>query len=204
MIGTSITVLIPLKVFCIVPIIHDKDNNKSYIYTMEAKKNTPVEDLKHYKPLVSKESVEKNKRNIKFIAIHCAATKPSMEVPISRITKWHVKRGFRTVGYHYYIRRDGSLELGRPIDETGAHVKDFNSVSIGICYEGGINENGEPSDNRTEMQLKTMIKLLIELGAEYPKAVIKGHRDFPKVYKACPSFDVREWCEFFEIEHNQI
>lgn len=170
---------------------------------MDAKKRSEKLNVSHIKPLVTKESVDLNERNIKYIAIHCAATKPSMDVPISRITEWHVKRGFRTVGYHYYIRRDGSLQLGRPINETGAHVKNYNSVSIGICYEGGINENGEPADNRTESQLKTMVRLLVELGADYPDAVIKGHRDFPKVYKSCPCFDVKQWCELFAINHNQ-
>jgi len=170
---------------------------------MEAKKNSPYLNNKHYKPLVSKESIEENGRNIKYIAIHCAATKPSMVVPISRIREWHLKRGFNDVGYHFYIRRDGLVEYGRPIKTTGAHVKDYNSVSIGVCYEGGINEEGEPHDNRTQEQLKTMLRLMIELCSHYPKAVVKGHRDFPNVNKACPSFDVKEWCEIFGIEHNQ-
>ena len=128
---------------------------------------------------------------------------PSMTVPISRIREWHLNRGFNDVGYHFYIRRDGVLEYGRKISVTGAHVKNYNSVSIGICYEGGINDDAEAEDNRTELQLRTMVRLLVELGAEYPKAIIQGHRDFPKVAKACPSFDVKDWCELFAITHNQ-
>ncbi len=166
---------------------------------MKAKENSKeLKDI-HSKPLISKESFEGNKRNIKFIAIHCAATKPSMVVPISRIRKWHLDRGFNDVGYHFYIRRDGLVEYGRDIKTTGAHVKNYNSVSIGICYEGGINEDGDAEDNRTDEQRKTMIKLLTELSIEYPKAVIKGHRDFPAVYKDCPSFDVRQWCKDVEL-----
>lgn len=128
-------------------------------------------------------------RNIKFIAIHCAATKPSMNVPIERIDKWHKKRGFSGVGYHFYIRRDGSVELGRPIEKVGAHVKGFNSVSIGICYEGGINENGDAEDNRTNRQKASMLNLLQNLKKDYPDAIIKGHYQFPNVNKSCPCFD---------------
>lgn len=160
---------------------------------MKAKKRSNPIENKHLKPLVSKESIEENHREIKYIAIHCAATKPSMVVPISRIREWHLARGFKDVGYHFYIRRDGSVEYGRPIKDTGAHVKDYNSVSIGICYEGGINENGDAEDNRTVDQLKTMTRLVKELNKEYPDAIIKGHKDFPNVSKACPSFDVAKW-----------
>jgi N-acetylmuramoyl-L-alanine amidase len=142
-------------------------------------------------------------RNIKYIAIHCAATKPSMTVDIERVRGWHLKRGFSDVGYHFYIRQDGRIELGRPIEKTGAHVKGFNSVSIGICYEGGVDEQMRATDTRTVKQIDTMYILLKVLGSLYPKAKIQGHKDFPGVNKACPSFDVKEWCETNNINHNR-
>lgn len=141
-------------------------------------------------------------RNIKYIAVHCAATKPSMDVPASRVREWHLKRGWKDIGYHFYIRRSGLLELGRNVAKVGAHVYGWNTVSIGICWEGGINEAGDAEDNRTEAQLLTLHNLLLSLGSSYPKAIIKGHRDFPKVSKACPSFDVKEWCGNVGIECN--
>lgn len=153
-------------------------------------------------PLISLEEIEKNDRNIKYLVIHCAATKPSMDVPIERIRKWHLDRGFNDVGYHFYIRRDGSLHKGRDIDTTGAHVKGYNSVSIGICYEGGIDESGEPEDNRTPYQMRALIRILCELVTVYPDANIRGHRDFEGVNKACPSFDVISWCKDVELKHN--
>ena len=142
-------------------------------------------------------------RNIKYIAIHCAATKPSMTVDIERIRGWHLKRGFSDVGYHFYIRQDGSIELGRPIERTGASIKGFNSVSIGVCYEGGVDEHMRATDTRTDDQLITMYSLLKVLGSLYPKAKIQGHKDFPAVNKACPSFDVKEWCESVDINYNR-
>lgn len=164
---------------------------------------TVIPKLKPKKfPIISIDEIEDNKRNIKYIAIHCAATKPSMIVDIDRIRGWHLKRGFNDVGYHKYIRRDGSVENGRDLKKTGAHVKNYNSVSIGICYEGGIDENGHAEDNRTPHQLMTMKRLIQELSDIYPKAKIRGHRDFPNVHKDCPSFDVKTWCAGLGIIHN--
>lgn len=148
-------------------------------------------------------------RSIKYIAVHCSATKPSMDVSAERIAKWHKKRGFTDIGYHYYIRRNGSIELGRDLDddgnvieETGAHVRGFNSVSIGICYEGGMAEDGASEDNRTQEQKMTLYNLLLVLQSAYPKAIIKGHRDFPNVAKSCPCFDVKSWCIANDINPN--
>jgi hypothetical protein len=151
---------------------------------MKAKKNQEFKLLKA-------EDLEKNERNIKYIAIHCAATKPSMKVDRERIKKWHLDRGFSDIGYHFYIRQDGSLEYGRPVYKTGAHVANYNSVSIGVCYEGGIDEDGEAFDTRTPQQKRTLVDLLTELKINYKEALIWGHKDFPKVYKACPSFDAK-------------
>lgn len=151
---------------------------------MKAKKNQEFKLLKA-------EDLEKNERNIKYIAIHCAATKPSMKVDRERIKKWHLDRGFSDIGYHFYIRQDGSLEYGRPVYKTSAHVANYNSVSIGVCYEGGIDEDGEAFDTRTPQQKRTLVDLLTELKINYKEALIWGHKDFPKVYKACPSFDAK-------------
>jgi|TARA_R110000796_G_scaffold901_1_gene3397 hypothetical protein len=130
-------------------------------------------------------------RDIEYIAIHCAATKPSMDVPIERVKKWHLKRGWTDIGYHYYITRDGELHKGRGLFTMGAHVRGFNLNSIGICYEGGINEEGEPEDNRTPEQKDTLLKLISILKFVFMGAVVQGHRDFPNVNKACPSFDAK-------------
>ena len=136
-------------------------------------------------------------REIDYIVIHCAYTKLSMTTDVNRIRKWHLKRGFNDIGYHYYIRIDGSLEIGRPVDIAGAHVKGYNSNSIGICYEGGMSENGEPLDTRNDAQKLTIFTLLKDLKINHPLALIKGHRDFPNVNKACPCFDAKN--EYKEI-----
>lgn len=163
------------------------------------------EKAKKMPNIIPKSTLKLNERNILFIAIHCAATFPSMHVDAARIKKWHLERGFNDIGYHFIIARDGTIELGRPISVTGAHVAGYNSTSIGICWIGGVRDENhkEAEDNRTDEQKSTLKQLINELLAEYPKAIVQGHRDFPKVYKACPSFDVKEWCEEVGIKHNQ-
>ena len=168
---------------------------------MKAKKQKTVGSVAK-KRFISQAEIDANKRNIKFIVIHCAATPPSMDVGRERIKKWHLARGFSDVGYHLIIKRNGSIDRGRDLDgdglvleEVGAHAKGFNSRSIGICWVGGVQEEDKrtPEDNRTPKQLFTMEKLVRELVAIYPEAEVLGHRDFSNVNKSCPSFDVREW-----------
>jgi len=144
----------------------------------------------------------------KYVVIHCSATKLSQDVSIERIKGWHLTRGWSDVGYHYYIRKDGTLELGRDRDndgdvweEIGAHVRNFNSKSIGICYEGGISESGEPLDTRTKPQIMVMAALLKLISSQFKGVKIKGHRDFPNVAKSCPCFDVSRFCELIGVKH---
>jgi N-acetyl-anhydromuramyl-L-alanine amidase AmpD len=128
-----------------------------------------------------------------YIAVHCAATPPTANIGVKEIRQWHRDKGWIDIGYHFVIRRDGTVETGRPIDTVGAHVENFNSVSVGISLVGGVNSKLQPEDNFTPAQYAALALKLRELKAKYPKAVVQGHRDFPNVAKACPSFDVRKW-----------
>lgn len=129
---------------------------------------------------------------INYIIVHCSATKASKDFKAKDIKQWHVERGFNTIGYHYVIDLDGTVEKGRDTSVPGAHCKGYNSCSIGICYIGGLNEAGSPADTRTEAQKQSLLRLLKELRAKYPKAKIVGHRDMPNVHKACPCFNAKE------------
>lgn len=130
-----------------------------------------------------------------FIAIHCSATSEKQNFGAADIDKWHRSKGWACIGYHYVIKRDGTLEEGRKETQIGAHVADWNAVSLGICLIGGIDadDHTKAEDNYTDAQWETLKKLLKELKVRYPKAKIQGHRDFPHVAKACPCFDVKTW-----------
>lgn len=126
-------------------------------------------------------------RNINLIIVHCSATPEGRNVSVADIDRWHRERGFDGIGYHYVVYIDGSVHEGRPIDKVGAHCKGHNAHSIGICYVGGVDLNGKPKDTRTLAQKDALVNLLMRLKRRFPKAVIRGHRDFAA--KACPSFD---------------
>lgn len=133
-------------------------------------------------------------KSVDYLVVHCAATKASMDIGKAEITQWHRERGFFDIGYHYVIRRDGTIEKGRPDTRPGAHARGFNHISLGICLVGGVAEDGKtPEDNFTAEQYATLFDLLTELVGEYPEAALVGHRDLPNVHKACPSFDVNSW-----------
>lgn len=136
------------------------------------------------------------KRKINYIVIHCTATMQNVDFRASDIDKWHRHRGFNSIGYHYVIDLDGTIEVGRPESVVGAHVKDFNVNSIGIVYVGGLAKDATgqviPADTRTEAQKKALVNLLTELKKKYPNAEILGHKDFPNVRKACPCFDAKK------------
>ena len=121
--------------------------------------------------------------------IHCSAVRPDQTSSAAQIDTWHRQRGFHLgIGYHYVIRRDGEIEAGRPEYLVGAHCKDHNAHSIGVCYEGGLNARGQPADTRTEAQKKTLLSLLRALKVDYPDVLIVGHHDLNPL-KACPCFD---------------
>ena len=129
-------------------------------------------------------------RHIKLIVIHCADTYSKMDIGAKEIKQWHLTRGWSDIGYHFVIRRDGIIETGRDIDVMGAHCRNYNQDSIGICYVGGRGDDEKPTDNRTDAQKKTLAALIVSLQAEYPNALVKGHNELSN--KDCPSYDVKK------------
>ena len=138
--------------------------------------------------------IKKTARKIDRIILHCTATPEGREVDVAEITRWHKNRGFATIGYHYLVKLDGTIENGRSIHESGAHTKGYNRTSIGIAYVGGIDDSKKPKDTRNAEQLMALANLLDVLMQMYPKATLHGHNEFAG--KACPSFDVQKEYDF--------
>ena len=128
-------------------------------------------------------------REITKIIVHCSATKEGKAFNVADITRWHKDRGFATIGYHYVVLLDGTIQQGRAEMVMGAHCKGYNANSIGICYIGGLDENGNSKDTRTPEQKKSLLELLKRLKKDYPNATIHGHREFAN--KDCPCFDAK-------------
>lgn len=138
-----------------------------------------------------------------MIVVHCSATRQGTELTPEALDLMHRRRGFNGTGYHYYIRRDGTVVPGRPEERIGAHAKGYNAHSIGICYEGGLDRSGHPADTRTAQQCVALRQLIGEMKERFPGCTICGHRDLspdlngngviePEEWiKVCPCFDVR-------------
>lgn len=135
-------------------------------------------------------------RLITLIIIHCSAVRTYQTSSAEQIDQWHRSRGWKCIGYHYVVRRDGTIETGRPESMVGAHCLHHNRHSLGICYEGGLNAKGEHSDTRTPAQKRALKTLLKELKTRYPDASITSHRTF-NPQKDCPCFDA-------EHEYSQL
>jgi N-acetylmuramoyl-L-alanine amidase len=127
-------------------------------------------------------------RDIRFIVLHCTAG-PSNQSTKAILDYWKNNLKWRSVGYHYLIDADGTIEQLADESQITNGVAGFNKVSIHISYKGGV-ENGKPKDTRTFSQKASMLSLLKDLRKRYPKAIIQGHRDFG-AKKACPSFDAK-------------
>jgi len=132
-------------------------------------------------------------RRIDYIVIHCSATPEGRDVSMETIRGWHTGKGWSDIGYHYVIELNGAVRDGRPLERAGAHVAGWNAHSIGVCYVGGVDADMQPKDTRTNAQRLAMTKLVQKLHERFPDAEILGHRDFPNVAKACPSFPAKDW-----------
>ena len=131
-----------------------------------------------------------------WIVIHCSATRGSQNFTAADIRRWHLDKGWKDIGYHYVIRRDGTVEPGRAPNAIGSHVQGHNADSVGICMVGGIDDKTwKPADNFTAAQWKSLRTLVERLTKTYPAAKVLGHRDFAGVNKACPSFAAKVWAK---------
>ena len=133
------------------------------------------------------------KRLITSIAVHCSATPEGKHFTAKDIDGWHRKQGWNGIGYNAVVLLDGTIEKGRPHEQVPSHAAGNNANSLAICYIGGVAKDGKtPKDTRTDAQKVALKCWLGEQKRLHPKAKILGHRDYPGVAKACPSFDAKK------------
>ena len=132
--------------------------------------------------------------SIRFLVLHCSASRCDQDYSVEQLRRDHKARGFYDIGYHFYIRKDGTMTQHRKLLEVGAHARPYNRCSIGICYEGGLDEKGKPCNTITPQQFERIQELLAVLKRLFPKAKIVGHRDLPGTTpKECPCLDAGSW-----------
>lgn len=130
-------------------------------------------------------------RKVNELIIHCSATKEGRKFHAADIDRWHKGRGWDGIGYNFVVALDGSLEIGRSLEKSGAHTIGHNANSIGICYIGGLADSMKPKDTRTPAQKETLLAIVSLIKFLRPDITIHGHREFAA--KACPCFDVKEY-----------
>ena len=137
-------------------------------------------------------------RNIKYIIVHCSDSPDNRDsVDAAEIRRWHTSppRNWRDIGYHYVIKRDGTVEHGRQEEVVGAHCEGYNQNSIGICLVGGVYGDGRPNNTNdighySPAQIKSLHHLCLQIKQRHPQAQVEGHRHFNSD-KTCPNFDVQ-------------
>jgi len=124
------------------------------------------------------------------------------------IDRWHQEHGWLRIGYHYVIQNcfptmesfragipdltaDGTIETGRPEDEAGAHARNYNASSIGICLIG--------VKQFTHAQLTALARLVGELKGRYPGVKVVGHYEITE-NRTCPNIDMG-WLRRFLIDN---
>ena len=148
-----------------------------------------------------------NRSRTEYIVWHTSATPPSQDIGAAQIQVMHKARGFDDIGYGMVIRRDGRCELGEDLKKRGAHVKGLNSVSVGICMIGGVDEDGNAENNYTPEQWAAAKHVYEFFTLLWPDAEHVGHRDLSpdlnrdgrvqrnEFVKDCPCFSVQQWVE---------
>ena len=132
--------------------------------------------------------------SVRFLVLHCSASRCNQHYSVELLRRDHKARGFYDIGYHFYIRKDGTMTQHRKLLEVGAHARPYNRCSIGICYEGGFDEQGKPCNTMTTEQETRLIDLFRNLKILFPKAKVVGHRDLPGTTpKECPCLDAGSW-----------
>ena len=136
-------------------------------------------------------------RKIKYIAVHCTAGNQAANVDDLR--KEFARKGWKNPGYHYVITADGVIHQLLDNEKVSNGVRGYNAVTVNVAYTGGIDlATRKPLDNRTAAQKASLRAVLKVLHSLFPTAIIEGHRDFPGVSKACPSFDAK--AEYADIQ----
>jgi hypothetical protein len=153
-------------------------------------------------------------REIKYIVIHCTAT-PQTATVASIQRYWREVLKWKASGYHRICEPNGAIVRFAFDDVICNGVAGFNRNSLHVSYIGGVDAKGKPIDNRTATQKAALLSVVQEWAEKYPTAKIMGHRDFSRDLnregiiqpsewaKACPSFDVKSWCEQVGLKHNQ-
>ena len=123
-----------------------------------------------------------NRSTTDTIVIHHVGN-TNRDVSAAEIDRWHKNNGWSGIGYHFVIRKDGTIERGRPMDMLGAHCYEHNWHTVGVNIVGSFDDN-EPEPAQMASAAKLLAALCRYYGLEPNRSTIRGHREFNAT--ACP------------------
>lgn len=134
----------------------------------------------------------------KYLVIHCTGNPPRYFTKKELLDFFFYERYWSKPGYNYVINPDGSIIELSPINNNGVldyheivnSVKGYNSKCIAIAYSGGTDKKLRAADTRTAAQKISIENLINRFKKQFPGIKVQGHKDFPNVAKACPSFNI--------------
>lgn len=133
-------------------------------------------------------------RSIHTLVWHCTASREDRAMSMADVRRFHMTvNKWKAEGYHLLVRRDGSVELGRPESQVGAHVAGHNVGTLGYAYEGGLDVNGRAKDTRTAAQKATMLRLTVDAISRHRLRKVTGHRDLSPDLNADGIISPNEW-----------
>lgn len=134
-----------------------------------------------------------------FLVYHHAK---AINCTLEDIHSWHIQNGWSGVGYHFFIRKDGTVYEGRPIWAMGAHVSGYNDCSLGVCFEGDFEV-----EQMTNEQIKAGIELALYVRNQYPNIRLCRHKDLGQsecpgknfndniILKGSANVEQKHWCD---------
>ena len=140
------------------------------------------------------------RRDITEVVCHWTETPTNKNIGSEEINNLHVDQGLNGIGYHYVIRRDGSIQRGRPVNIEGEHALDHNQRSIAVCFVGGINVPSETINitqfisvqSLTRSQFNSFDHFCRAFYNVWPGGQVLGHSDIDNLTND-PGFDVRAY-----------
>lgn len=143
-------------------------------------------------------------REVTEVVVHWTETHTNRNIGSEEINRYHLSLDLDGIGYHYVIRRDGSIQRGRPVNIEGQHapINGHDQRSVGVVFVGGINvPTGTPNSedflsaaSLTRSQINTFNHFCREFYKVFEGAQIVGHTDIDLV-EIDPGFSVIDYCE---------
>lgn len=120
-------------------------------------------------------------RKIEQVIVHVTDSPDTMDIGAAEIDQWHRQRGFKCIGYHYVVRRSGTVETGRPEEMVGAHCEGENYNSLGVVWVG--------KTTPAPVQYAALAKLLARILSEHALTLenVHPHSQYSKIGKTCPN-----------------